>query len=82
MGWVRKSYLGPAEIVSISSRDFIRNNNPDTFCHVASTGYFYVLFLWAIAISDFRPLETYKNLGIVCKITNGREVYYLHFSFN
>ena len=29
-----------------------------------STGYFYVLFLWAIAVSDFRPLENYKNLGL------------------
>ena len=25
--------------------------------------YFYVLFLWAMAITDFRPLEIYKNLG-------------------
>ena len=77
MGWVRKSYLGPAEIVSFSSRDFSRNNNHDTFCHVASTGYFRL-----DAISDFRPLETYKNLGIVCKITNDMEVYYFQFSFN
>ena len=34
------------------------------FWHVVSTGYFYVLFLWAIAVSNFRPLEIYKNLGI------------------
>ena len=24
--------------------------------------YFYVLFLWASAISDFRPLEIYENV--------------------
>ena len=35
------------------------------FCwHVVSTGYFYVLFLWAIAASDYRALEIYKNLGL------------------
>ena len=28
------------------------------------TMYFYVLFLWAIAASDFRPLEIHKNLGL------------------
>ena len=26
--------------------------------------YFYVLFLWTIAVSDFCLLEIYKNLGI------------------
>ena len=36
----------------------------DTFWHAVSTGYFYVLFLWPIVVSDFRPLETYKNLGL------------------
>ena len=28
------------------------------------TGYFYVLFLWAIAVSDFQSLEIDKNLGL------------------
>ena len=28
-----------------------------------SAGYCYVLFLRAIAVSDFRPLEIHKNLG-------------------
>ena len=29
-----------------------------------TSGYFYVLFLWAIAVSNFRPLEIDKNLGL------------------
>ena len=29
-----------------------------------TTGYFYVLFLWTIDVSDFRPLEIYKNLDL------------------
>ena len=53
----------PAEIASFSSRDFSWSNKHDTFWHIL-TGYFYVLFLWAIAVSDFRPLEIYKNLGL------------------
>ena len=47
--WGRKSYLGLAEIAYFSCRDFSQNNKHDTFCHVVSTGYLYVLFLWAIA---------------------------------
>ena len=27
-----------------------------------STGYFYILFLWAIVVSDFLPLEIHKHL--------------------
>ena len=64
VGCCRKSYIGPAKIASFSSRNFSRNNKHDTFWHVVSTQYFYVLFLWAIAITDFRPLEIYKNLGL------------------
>ena len=45
---------------SFPSRDFSRNNKHDTFWRVVSTGNFYVLFLWAIAVSDFRPLKIYK----------------------
>ena len=41
----RKSYLGPTEITTFSSRHLSRNNKHDTFWHVISTGYFYVLFL-------------------------------------
>ena len=33
-GWVRKSYWGPAEIASFSSRDFRRRNKHDTFWHI------------------------------------------------
>ena len=59
-----KVYLGLAEIASFSSRGFSRSNKHDTFWHAVSTGYFYVLFLWTIAVSYFRPLEIYKNLGL------------------
>ena len=51
------------EIASFFSRDISRSNKHDTFWHVVSTGYFYVLFLWAIAVSDFLTLEIHKNLG-------------------
>ena len=58
----RKSYLGPVEIASFSSQDFSRSNKHDTFWDIVSTGYFYILFLWVIAVSDFCPLEIFKNL--------------------
>ena len=44
-GWGRKSYLGPAEIASFSSRYFSQSNKYDIFLHVVLTRYFYVLFL-------------------------------------
>ena len=61
VGWSRKSYLGPVKIVSFSSRDFSQSNKHDTFSLVGSTGYFYVLFLWTIAVPDFRLLEIIKT---------------------
>ena len=60
--WDRKSYLGSTEIASFSSPDFSRNKKNDTFWRFVSTGYFYVLFSWAIAVSDFCPLEIFMNL--------------------
>ena len=51
--WSGKSYLGPAEYSSFSSTDFSRSKKYDTFWHVVLTGYFYVLFLWAIVVSYF-----------------------------
>ena len=54
VGLGRKFYLGPAEIESFSSQDFRESNAHDTFWHVMSTGYFYVLFLRAITVSDVR----------------------------
>ena len=62
--WGRKTYLWLAKTASFSSQHFSRSNKHDTFQHVVSTGYFYALFLWAIAFSDFRPLEIYKNVGL------------------
>ena len=61
MVWGRKFYLGTAEIASFSSRDWSRSNMNDTIWHNVSTGYFYVLFFWAIVL-DFLPLEIYKHL--------------------
>ena len=61
VGWGRKSYLRPAEISSFSSRDLSRRNKHDSFWLVVSTGYFYILFLWAIFVSDFLPLEIHKH---------------------
>ena len=62
--WGRKSYLGPAEIASISSQDLSQSNEHDTFWYVVLTGYFYIFFSWAIALLDFLPLEIYKSLGL------------------
>ena len=68
--WGRNSFLGPAKITSSSSQDFSQSNKNDTFWHVALTGYFFVLFFWAITVSDFRPLKIYKNLGLpLCTFT-------------
>ena len=66
----RKSYLGAAEIASFSSRDFSRSSKYGTFWLV-TTGYFYVLFLWTIAASDFCLLEIYKNffLAFSCQLS-------------
>ena len=35
-----------------------------TFWHVVSTGHFYVSFVWAMAVSDFPPLEIHKNFSL------------------
>ena len=60
----QKVLFRAAEIACFSSRDFGRSNKHDAFWHVASTGYFSVLFLWAITVSDFVPLKIYKNLDL------------------
>ena len=62
--WGGKSYLVPAEIASFSSQDFGQNKKYVIFWHVVATGYFYVLFLWVIAVPDFCLLEIYNNLGL------------------
>ena len=49
LGWGRKFYLGPTEIVSFSSRDFSQSNKHGT------------LLLWAISVNGFRPLKMYKR---------------------
>ena len=63
--WSWKPYSGPAEIASFSRRDFSQPNKHDTFWHVVLIGYFYSFLLWAIAVSNFRPLEIHKNLGLL-----------------
>ena len=64
MGWDRKSYLELAKIVSFSSRDLSQRKKDDSFWLALSTGYFYILFLWANVVSDFLPLEIYKHLAL------------------
>ena len=59
MGWGRKSYLGPAKFASFSSRDLNRR------IKYVSTGYFYILVLRAIVVSDFLALEIHKHLDLV-----------------
>ena len=53
--WQKVLYRA-AEIASFSCRDLSRSNKHETFWHVVSTEYLYVLLLWAIAITDF-PLS-------------------------
>ena len=62
VGRGRKSYLRPAEISYFSMLDLSRGNKRDSFCLVVSTGFFYILFLWAIVFSDFPPLEIHRSL--------------------
>ena len=64
VGWGRGSHLGPAEITSFSNWDFSQSNKHDTFWHFAWTRYFYILFSWAIAVSNFFPLEICKNSSL------------------
>ena len=61
VGWGRKSYLGTGKIGSFSSRNFRPSSKYGTFWYVVTTGYFYVLFLWTIAVSDFCLLEICKG---------------------
>ena len=60
--WGRKSYLGPVETSSFSSQDLIRRNKHGWLWLVVLTGYFYILFLWDIVVSDLPPLEIHKYL--------------------
>ena len=62
VGRDRKSYLRPAESSYFSMLDLSRGNKRDSFCLVVSTGYFYILLLWAIVFSDFPPLEIHRSL--------------------
>ena len=64
VGWGQKSYLGPAEIASFSSQDYSWSCKHDTSWHVVLTGNFYVLYLWALAVSDICPVEILKNFGL------------------
>ena len=65
VGWGRKSYLGPAEFASFSSRDLNRRIKYDSIWLVVFTGYFYILVLRAIVVSDFLPLEIHKHLDLL-----------------
>ena len=62
VGWERKFYLGPAEISSFSRWSFSQPNKHDSFCLFLLTGYFYILFLWALVVLDFPSLKIHKHL--------------------
>ena len=57
-----KPYSGPAEIASLSCMDLSLRNRWDFFWFVVSARYLYILFWWAIAVSDFLPLNIDKHL--------------------
>ena len=42
-------------------REFLPKHKHDTFWNVVLTGYFYVLFLWIIVVSDFCPIDFTVN---------------------
>ena len=71
VGWGRRSSSGLPEIAFFSRQDFNRSDKHDIFWQVVSTGtgYFYVLFLWPIVVSDFCLLEICKDLGHPCQLS-------------
>ena len=60
--WGRKPYLRPAETSPFWSQDLIQGNKHDWLWLVVLTGYFYILFLWGIVVSDLPPLQTHEYL--------------------
>ena len=65
--WVRGCGLGQKVLFRASwniifFQPGFKRNKDDSFRLVVSTGYFYILFLWAIVVSDFLPLEIHKHL--------------------
>ena len=58
---------------SFSSQDLSRRNKHDSFWLVVSTEYFYILFLWAIVVSDFPPLEIHKYLVFLITFTSNSQ---------
>ena len=68
--WVRDCGLGQKILfraswnLIFSSRDLTRRNQNDSFWLVVLTGCFYILFLWAIVVSDSPALEIHKHLAL------------------
>ena len=62
VGWGIKYDIITGEIASCSCRDLSRGNKHDLFWLVVSAGSLYILFLWAIVVSDFLPLEIQTHL--------------------
>ena len=66
----RKFYIGPVEIASFSKRDFSRSNSMTQSNHgfhglTCCIDWIFLRFiLWTIAVTDFRLLEIYKNVGL------------------
>ena len=90
--WERGCRLGQkvlfrsAVISSFSSRDLSRRNKRDWFWIVVSTGYFYILFLWAIVVSDFPPFKIHKHLvlplsSITFTVNSQADNYFYKYKF-
>ena len=61
VGWVRKSFFGPAEICIFFHPGF---------WHIMTCFIDWIFLpLWAIADSDFSPLEIYKNITFPCLLS-------------
>ena len=60
-GLEQKVLFRPVKITSFSSRHLSWRNKHNSFWLVVSTGYFYILFSWAIVVSDFLLLEIRKH---------------------
>ena len=60
----KKASYGPVPKSHLFQAGILAEAISMTFWHVVSTGYLYVLFLWAIVVSDFHPLKICKNLDL------------------
>ena len=64
--YIRKSYLGPAEIMSFSSRDFSLSNNHYTFRHVYRLDTFTFYFAEPLLLQIFFSWKFIKTQDFLC----------------